>query len=471
MTKLRKRPDFKAAIVFFASAIVMINCTRPEQDLGLNLQDTDRLLEANGIDTFTVRAHTLLEDSIRSDKFNPGMIGAYVDPIFGFAKAEHITELRMSEAEHIFVAPNSTLSDIVIDSLVLSLSFFSNSTAPGASAGVGNFGPQYFKVHELLETITVDGQYYHRRPVIFDEEDMVLPGHNLQTPRPNDTLTINGVLAHPQLRIPLKTDFAQRIINFNGGTGLNQLDFLTLSNGIYLTVDETQFNPYASGIVYFNTFERDRTRARSAITVYYRNTALGDTLSFDFLIRDNSGKFGRFTHGHELGAESLTAQVLEGIKDQGQRDLYIQAMGGTKIRIDLPHINTLRDIPNQAMNLAVLTLPVRTGSIGIIPPPSSLLIFGIRDDGSLFFLPDQIDDTQNSTFIGGFFDPERSEYRFSITRYLQQVIADGAEFNGFEVVSGLAARSANRAVINGPEYPDPASPEKNAKLQIIFTKF
>lgn len=469
MTKLRKRPDFKAAIVFLASAILLINCTRPEQDLGLNLQDSDRLLEAFGVDTFTVKAYTVLEDSIRSDKFNPAMIGAYVDPIFGFAKAEHITELRMAEAEHIFVGPNSTLSDIVIDSLVLSLSFFSNVPISSARAGVGNFGPQYFMVHELLETLTIDGEYYHRRPVIFDEEDMVLPGHNLITPRPTDTLTINGVLAHPQLRIPLKTDFAQRIIDFNGGTGINQIEFLTLTNGLYLTVDESQFNPYGAGIIYFNTFERDRTRARSAMTVYYRNTALGDTLSFDFLIRDNSGKFGRFTHGHELGAESLSAQVLEGMKDEGQRDLYIQAMGGTKIRVDLPYIDALRALPNQAMNRAVLTLPVRTESIGDIPPPANLLIFGIRDDGSLFLLPDQLEGTD--LFIGGIFDAEKSHYQFSITRYLQQVVTDNREFNGFEIVAGSAAFSANRVVLNGPEYPDPASPEKNAKLQIIFTKF
>lgn len=469
MTKLRKRPDYKAAIVFLASAILMMNCTRPEQDLGLDLQDSDRLLEALSVDTFTVRTYTLPEDSIRSDKFNPGMLGAYVDPIFGFAKAEHITELRMSEAEHIFVAPNTTLSDIVIDSLVLSLSFFSNVPIATASAGVGNFGPQYFKVHELLETLSIDGEYYHRRPVIFDEEDMVLPGQNFITPRPFDTLTINGVLAHPQLRIPLKTDFAQRIINFNGGTGLNQVEFLTLTNGLYLTVDETQFNPYASGIIYFNTFERDRTRARSTMTVYYRNTALGDTLSFDFLIRDNSGKFGRFTHGHELGAESLQAQVLQGIRDQGQRDLYIQAMGGTKIRLELPYIDALRELPNQAMNRAVLTLPVRAESIGDIPPPANLLIFGIRDDGSLFLLPDQLEG--ETAFIGGFYDPEKSEYQFRITRYLQQVISDNREFNGFEIVSGSAAFSARRVVINGPEYPDPASPSENAKLQIIFTKF
>jgi hypothetical protein len=462
MVKTPRRPAIRAVIVLFALVIIAVQCTKPEQDLGIGLQDEDRLLALFGVDTFTVKTYTLSEDSIRTDKFNPALVGAYVDPIFGFAKAEHVSELRLSTNNPSFVAVGTSLSDLVIDSLVLTLSFFSNTTGNLNDAIYGNAGPQFFRVFEITDSIGIDGAYYSNQTLNFNEQDLVLPGHNFVTPNPADSTMVNGSLALPQIRLPLSTALAERIIGLNNGTGITAQEFVSEVNGIYITVDETQFNPYGAGIVYFDTFQQ-----LSRMSLYYRNTALNDTVRYDFFIRNNSGKFNRFQQAHSLGAASLSAQVIQGDIEQGQRDLYIQAMAGTKIKVDLPHIDELKGITDQALNKAVLTLPVRMETIGNYAPPNNFLIFGVRDDGSLFLLPDQLD---GDSFVGGFFDAEAGHYRFTITRYLQQVILGTREFNGFQIVSGRAAFSSNRVVLNGPQYPDAASPENNAKLEIIFTK-
>lgn len=448
--------------MFFTAVIAA--CTKPEANLGINLADEDNLLNVQGIDTFTVRAYTIREDSIRSDNFNPGLVGAYVDPVFGFAKASHVTELRVppGSGNPVFVTPGTALSDVVVDSVVLSLSYHSN--LPTASVGLyGNDGPQYFQVFEVTDSLSINDAVYHTRDVNIVAQDLVLPGFNVRRPKPNDTTIIGGSLALPELRLRLRNEIGERLIAINGGQGLTGNALISELKGLLITVDEQAFNPYGSGIVYFDTFTQ-----LSRLTMFYRNTATQDTTSFGLVLRNNSGKFNLFEQFHELGSPSLVQQILEGDTTAGARDLYIQAMGGTKVRIDLPYIESLRGTEGVAINLAALTVPVRMESIGRFAPPPNMFIFGITDAGNAFLIDDQLD---GSGFVGGFFDPEAGHYRFTISRYLQQVLNGSRPFNGLEIVTTGAAFSANRVVLNGPDYPDPVSRENNMKLQIVFTNF
>ncbi len=455
----------RVAILFCAGALATLSCTRPEEELGVGLQDEDNLLSVLGVDTFTLRAWTLPEERLRSDNFNPGLVGAYVDPIFGFLKAEHVTELRLSTSNPVFAAPGSSRQDLVVDSLVLHLSYITNLTTGGNTAVYGNKGPQFFRVYEVTDSLSIDSSYFHTRPVSFIDEDLVLPGRNLVRPVTDDTTFIGGALALPELRLPLRTEIAERILDFNDSQGLTIAQFISLVKGLYITVDETQFNPFTTGIVYFDTHTQ-----LSRMSMYYRNTALNDTARYDFLIRNNSGKYARFQHVRDQAHPTLVDQIVNDNPASGAQDLYVQAGAGTKLRIDLPHIETLRGLQGEAISQAVLTLPVRQKSVGVFNPPQRLFIFALDDEGNAFLIDDQLD-AGSGAFVGGAYDPQKGHYQFTISRYLQQVINGTRPFNGLEIVSERAAFSANRAVLNGPEYPDPVATEKNMKLQIIFTKY
>lgn len=456
-----RRPAIRAA-VFFCALLTAAACTKPEVDVGIDLQDEDNLLSVQGVDTFTLRTYTLPEDSVRSDNLDPALIGFYGDPVFGLLKAGHVTELRLSTGNPVFVAPGTSRSDLVVDSLVLALSYRSNVTGRSGDAVYGNLGPQFFRVYEVTDSLELNTPYYSNSDVNYIEEDLVLPGRNMVTPRPFDTLTIGGLSALPEIRLPLNTEIAERILSVNDGAGITAAQFVSAFKGLYITVDETMTDPFNAGILYFDTFTQ-----LSRMSMFYRNTATGDTLRYEFVIRNNSGKFNVFEHGHEVAEQALRKQVVDMDREPGQRDLYVQAAAGTKLRIELPHIDALRGT-GLAVNKAVITLPLRGDGITAYPPPDNLFIFGLSDQGNAFLLDDQID---GAGFIGGTWDPENGRYRFTVTRYLQQVLNGTRVFNGFEVVSSGAAFSANRVVINGPEYPDPVTPENNTKMEVIFTNY
>ena len=94
MLYLDKRPR-KCAAIFFLFALFTA-CEKPEGSVGIDLQPDDDILNVSGIDTFTVKAFSLPEDSVRTDGVTTGMVGAYIDPIFGYSKADHYTELRLN---------------------------------------------------------------------------------------------------------------------------------------------------------------------------------------------------------------------------------------------------------------------------------------------------------------------------------------------------------------------------------------
>ncbi len=470
MLKFLMRPLNTVAIFLIGFAFVLSSCKKPEDEIGIDLQPDEDLLSAAAIDTFSVIAFTVDEDSVATDKWNPANLGAYVDPIFGFAKAGHVTEVRLSTSNPDFVPTGSTLTDIIIDSLVMILDYqrlgdfniynFS-SNEDTITYVYGTPSAQFIQIFELDENLSVDDRYYDNRQPTFLPTDLVKPGFNLVTPAPFDSVTVNNVRRQSQIRLPMNDEMGYRIIEASAEGGLNAEAFLTLVKGFYFQVDEAQSGMGDGGIIYFDTFSSD-----SKMRMYYRNLEAGDTLEYDFPIRVNTGKYNLFDHDFSQAQQGTLVEQLGGNTALGQQDLYVQAMSGTKVRIEIPYLEDLRDLPNVSLNKAVLSVPVRVEDIGIFPIPERMFLFGRDEEGRLFLLQDELDSR-----IGGIFDKATMSYRFFITRYVQDVLSGSLDHHGFEMVASRAAFSGNRVVLNGPEYPDPLAPANNLKFSITFTQF
>ncbi len=469
MTNVLKRPCMRAALFFAGVVLVLPSCEKPESNLGLDLQNPEDIFGLAGTDTFSIRAYTIFDDSVRSDKVDPGLFGAYQDPIFGFVKASHITEVRLSLSNPSFVPVGFSASEAIVDSIILAIDYYDPTVLQGNFRKVyGGLGEQYIQVFELAENIYADSVYYHNREVAL-AEDLVEPGFNFFRPAPFDSTVVGGVNAEPQIRIPLKSSLATRLIEAsNVEGGLTTEAFIDLLKGLKITVDETQFDTQKSGIIAMNTFGE-----KSRISMYYRYprpAPLADTLlSYNFPIRSSTGKYNAFTHEFATAVPSLVNQVQNGVLELGQQDLFIQTMGGTKLRIDIPHLENLRNVQGIAINKAILTLPIRNFVNDKLVAPGDLFIFGLDEDGNTFILPDQLEDLINRTYIGGRYDRVNQVYEFNFSRYLQHIINGDRDNFGFEVVSSGASFSANRVVINGPEYPDPLNPSNNMSLSISYT--
>ncbi len=59
------------------------SCEKPENSIGLELQEGDDILGFFTSDTTTLKVSTLIEDSLKTDELTSVMLGNYNDPIFG----------------------------------------------------------------------------------------------------------------------------------------------------------------------------------------------------------------------------------------------------------------------------------------------------------------------------------------------------------------------------------------------------
>lgn len=462
MNRNLKRPLLRAALFFITIALVATSCKKPEEEIGLELQPGSDLLQPNVTDTFSINAYTVIDDSVRTDKLNPAIVGAYIDPVFGFTKAGHITQLRLTSNNPNLIPEGSTIDDIVVDSVMLVLDYYEVDVQKQPVSPVyGNLGQQYFEVFEISDSLATDSFYYEDTPVNFIAQDLIKSGFNYQTPNVTDSVVAGDLTLPPQMRIPLNESLADRFFEASVNGSLDNEIFVSLFKGLYITVDETKFDNTQSGLISFDTFT-----GNSRVTLYYRSVLPDTTESYvySFAIRGQTPKYDHVEHDYTMAAPSL-AQQLSGDTALGQQDLYVQSLAGTKIILDLPYIENLRDSSGFAINQAKITMPVRGNDLEAFSPQTQLLIFPRNENGKIYSL--QFD----NPFDYGKYNEEDGVYEFYITRYLQQVILGEREHYGFEIVSIAAGNTPNRVVLNGSEYPNAANPSNNLKLAITFTKF
>jgi len=459
-----KRPLKQVALL--VSIIFFIACEKPEESLGIDLQPEEDILGISAIDTFTIEGQTLPEDSILTDNVLTGLVGAYIDPQFGYTKAEHTSEIRLTTSNPVFFLNGSSIENLVVDSLILNLSFNRGFEIPV----YGSTGEQFFQVFEVIDSLDVTEDYYDQTTVDIIGEDLIMEGHNMQRPDYLSSVFIDDEEALPAVRLPLKHELAQRIFDASTIDGLSAVEFLELIKGLQITVDENApgVNLAETGLVLFDT-----DLGFSRIELYYRDTGVttstgqDSTLFYDFELRSGTGKYNGFQHDFLNGGNpNLIRQVINEIPDSGKELLYVQAGGGTKLRVDLPYLENLKQIDGIALAKAELILPVNESSGGRFTVPSRLLLFALDENEDSFVLDEFLQDPAGFSFIDGAFDSENNQYRFILTRFLQQVLNGEKQFNGFEIVSQRASTTANRVILNGAE-----NPGEKLRLEIIFTNF
>jgi len=469
MLNIKKRPRKRAAIFFIIAALV--SCEKPEESIGIDLQPGDDIFQVSGVDTFTVRSFSLPEDSLRTDGVITGMVGAYIDPIFGFLKAEHYTELRLISSNPRFYSEGSSIENLIVDSLVLNLAFETTDQVPI----YGSSGSQYFQVFEIDDSLDVSETYYSNQALSTVGEDLVLEGHNLIKPNYRDSSVVGELTFRPSIRIPLNPELAQRIFNASAeNDGLSATRFIEEIKGLKITVDEDAagVNLSNSGIISFNS-----AFGLSRMELYYRDTLstgenAADTLSYDFEIRTNTGKFNSFRSDFSRGGDvNFVRQLQNGATESGNEKLYLQAAAGVKMFVDLPYFESLRDVEGLAIAKAELIIPANTADASRFPVPTRLLIFGLDEEGDAFLLDEFLEDPQSFSAIDGSYDPGREQYRFYLSRFLQQILTQERDFHGLEIVVQRASTTANRVILNGSEFSGETDTADQMRLEIVFTNF
>lgn len=429
--------------VFGAVCLLAIAACKEPEGIGLEVLPDGEQMPIAWIDTFTIEARTVKYDSVPTTGLASGtyLIGDFADPIFGRVQSALYTQIDLGGTDLDF-------DGATVDSVVLNLTYAGSYGSTDKLTGTMTFG-----VYEIDSELDADSVYYSNAtsPMLVATplaEHQFRPDLFASIPTSQDTN-----LLPPSLRIPLDSDFGQRILS---SPNLASQDvFNTEFKGLgILPIDASMANNHGS-ILYFNMFD-----SRSRIEVYYHD-ATEDSLFRNFELdvqADDVAEFTTFNHEFSLEIENAIGDSTI----TGANTLYLQSMAGVRMKLELPHLKELNNLGIVAINKAELVVPLDESIIVEHSVPTSLSVTGIQEDGGQSFL---IDFFEGGDYYGGSYDAENGEYVFNIARHLQSILNSPEEEDyGLYIVTSGSSVNARRGVFNGPQHVS-----KPMKLRMTYT--
>jgi len=448
---LRSLPKLLIRSIWISLLIgfIVLSCKKDPYELGLDLLPPSDTLYVSLFDTVTVQAYSVLEDSIRTDELSSLVLGSILDPVFGKTTASFYSQFFLySEQIDFGVDPH-------LDSLVLVLSY---TSVYGDTNTL-----QQVRVFELSEDLLVDTSYYSNQ--IAGTYGIEL-ANMTYLPRPHDSVIIYGEPVAPHLRINLSNQtnyLGNKILFAPDNIMSSNAEFIKFMKGLY--VEAIPVNSRGA-LTSFNASD-----GLSKLVLYFHNGSQGDSLHVDFPLIDPSARFNTFNHHGYLDASpEFKQQVLYNDTNLGKNHLYLQTMGGVKIKIRLPYIRSLDSLGSIAINSAILRFKNPEADTTWEPPPQ-LAMFKVDTAGKLGVLIDELDGTE---YFGGTYNKEDRAYWFRLTRHIQRLLVNDTlkNYDLYIFSSSPLERVArpNRVILNGTDPFYSASPGDNLKLTITYTR-
>ena len=461
---------FPFAIAFLIS---FSSCDK-SSPIGLDVQPANDLLNVGFDDTTKLITKTVRETHLRTDQgLNTtgfGLIGKYIDPVFGETEASLYTQLRQPTG----IVYNSFGTNPVCDSVVLSLAYA--KTWYGEAVSRRPIKNQKINVYEVLEDISSAVSYYSDtlRPN-YSTRDLVQSNH-LFNPDIASNVYINGVNQGPELRLPLDNMFGQTLLN-NQTTGniASDATFRNFFKGLYITATNTTGLAPGEGRI----LSYDLQSSSSKVEIYFHNDTSQHQANMKYAFNLSSANhfshFDRDTVNRDL---EIKRQVADTTKTNNYERVFVQSMAGLKTKITMPNLLERVKSGQVSINQAELIVKVdvskTTYNQDSFSPPQLLYLFGIADDGSSYLISDLFEQSGTPGYYNGFYDGSIHEYHLKLSRYIQQVLDKKINNNGLYLVvphagSYGAVVNANRVVIGGGDNTSGTN-NLQMKLNITYTK-
>jgi len=401
--------------------VLFISCNSDSTLIGESLQPPSERIHAHYLDTLTIQAFTLSQDSILSSGALLATVGHLEDDYFGSSTASCLFRVRLDNDDF---APGP---DAMADSVVLTLlpdNFYGDSVTK-----------MILKVYRLDQDIFLDSVYYSDLDPILD----------LATEY-SDTIAVTDTLIRFVLDTTFFVDVLQDIDTIDSNAELREY-----FKGIYVTVDPLPIEGEGA-ILLFNLLSSD-----SKMTLYYRTPT--DTLDYDFLISTTSARVNMFSHDHSSG------QINDFLNNDPNTDtlLFVQGMAGAYARIDFPYLDDLKEkeMGVLAINKAEITFKIfEYQDYAIYPPPEALMLLTINDEGEFMSL---FDSQLGEEYFGGTLDEEEGVYSFTITNHVKDYLAGDTPHSSIYLFVGDQVTSPERAILINSSSPN------NIRFKIIYT--
>ncbi len=439
-------------LVFLAFALFLVSCQKDPYSIGYSILPSSDTLTTRTTDTITVQAFSVLQDSIRSDESATNMLGCVVDPVFGKTIANFCSQFYLSSDKIDFG------TDPILDSVVLMLRY---NSLYGETNTL-----QHVKVYELNEDIYRDSAYYSNRSVSYFP---TLLGEKTFRPNLVDSVPLYGTKVLPHLRINLNqysNYFGNKLLYAPEEALLNSNNFVKFMKGLYI-----ESSPVAAdgALISFNM-----TSSLTSLAVFFKSHdstgKLVDSLIYEFVISAKGARINTFNHENYKDANpEFINQVVNHDSADGKNKLYLQGLGGVKIKIKLPYIKELSKSRDVVLNNAVLKL-TNIMSDNSLAPPAKLTLIKSDSTGKIGFL---VDENEGSAYFGSSYRASDKSYNFRITRHLQQVLQGKIpNYDLYLLVNDPSSNVLipNRVVGGGTAPSLPNLESAKFKLEVVYTK-
>ena len=365
--------------LLIAIPVILASCSDNPTKIGIGLLPESDFMAMYSTDTIGVKAYTMYDDSAITANDPTMVAGRITDEYFGNTNCDFVTQLRIIAAW-----PEKAYT-------VDSVSFYFNASAvSGDTTAV-----HYLRLYETGTTLLDSTDYYSTQ----DPDTIKFLGEYLLPPLKADT----------SYRVPLETWVGNYLFRdtsmFNPPTDFYKEFF----RGLYVGI-RSETNPI---LVTMTTADNP-----VMITVHYHDAeALAYTYSF--LSTDRAVNYNRFIHDPAAAAPD---KRINHINDMfADTAVYFQTYDGVFPRLDLPSLESFRNIPRLAVNKARLYIPVHLDADTYIEKnlPVQIYLRYRTSEGKLIALPDLVHD---ASFMDGTYYSADDDYVFNITSFVQQYL-------------------------------------------------
>jgi hypothetical protein len=271
----------------------------------------------------------------------------------------------------------------------------------------------------------------------------------------------------PHLRINLSSHsnyLGQKILDAPSDVLESNSAFIKFIKGLYVTASPVSDK---GAMLNFNI-----SSGISKMVVYFHNgdDPKDDSLHYDFMLDPGCARFTSTDHNGYLDASpDLKRQILNHDSALGASKLFLQGMGGVKIKLKFPFLKDLSKGKIVAVNDAVLLLKNMETDTILDPPPVLTLV---RQDsaGRIGYL---VDEREGPSYFGGTYDSKNHSYFFRLTQHVQNILQN-AYSNHFDLyimvntpVTNYA--SPNRVMLYGTKPDVPADYSNRLQLKMTYT--
>lgn len=432
---------------FFLSIAIGFSSCKKDSLTNTGFTPDQNQLSVITIDTFSVQAVTVNEDSVRANGYLYQMLGSMNEENFGETKAGLVAQMQLSQIDPFLINP----ADVEIDSINLLIN---------VQRTYGQVEPQDFKVYMLTQPLDSGKEYYSNNFPLVDPFEIGFAQNVTFTAADSIKLGENNFAAG--LKMKLYNTFGEYILNNNRNAFVSNFDFINFFKGIYIE-PQNNFGQNNGGLYRVNL-----NTSQSLIRLNYHSKSTNEAYVYDFLFGTDVVKYSTFS------SNTQGAAIHNVLNNYSASDnfMYIKSNAGAYIQIELPFMEKFAENKNIIINKAELVLPILNDKNLPYEPHPRIFITGVDDEGNETVLLDQF---ESQTHYGGTYNETSNDYKIRFTRSFDEKLKqfqNGENPNTTyhiipgDIISGGAAVNGCQTIVAGKNNPNL---NQNFKLIISYT--